>query len=151
MACNRAQKVRDKKEKKEKSQQVATQISSVKFYNSEIPDVSYGPHKRGSPLNAGQKQCILNLFQSFINEGMDTRQARIQTATRLQFSEKTVTNTVKEQIAIGNVSDNCKIREQKNAYEKLAEEEVEAIRKMVIEYYKIDTQFIKKPLFWQDS
>ena len=62
---------------------------------------------------------------------MDTREARIETANRLQFSENAVTSTVKEKLATGDVIGNPNVRVVKNSYEKLAQEEVEELRKMV--------------------
>ena len=107
-------------------------ISEVKFYSNEpLPDVSDGAHPKGLPISAGQKKCILNLFQSYINDGMSKREARIETATRLQFSENSVTNIVKEKIALGEVTDNSKNKALCNAHEKLADEEIEDIRKLV--------------------
>ena len=132
LACNRAKKIREKEESKELDRNKAQLISEVKFYSNEpLPDVSHGPHPKGSPISAGQKKCILNLFQSYLNDGMTRQQARFETATRLQFSEKSVTSIVKEKIAIGEVSDNTKNRILCNAYEKLADEEIEDIRKLV--------------------
>ena len=62
---------------------------------------------------------------------MSKREARIETATRLQFSENSVTNIVKEKIALGEVTDNSKNKALCNAHEKLADEEIEDIRKLV--------------------
>ena len=100
-------------------------------YGRSIPDVSVGPHPMGIPINSGQKKCILNLFQSLINDGQNTTKARIETAKRLQFSEHAVTQIIKEKIALEDVIDNAKNRELNNAYEKLSEEEVEELRKIV--------------------
>ena len=81
---------------------------------------------------------------------MNSRQARIETATRLQFSENSISKIVREKIATGTVSDNSKIRIQKNAFEKLAEEEVETLRKLVsvLPYFsQLSSNFSSKRCF----
>ena len=132
VACHRAQQNREKVEARKKFREIDGKISSVKLVcGTDLPDVSLGPHKQGSPINSSEKKCILNLFQSYINDGMNSRQARIETATRLQFSENSISKVVREKIATGYVTDNSKIRIEKNAFEKLADEEVETLRKLV--------------------
>ena len=50
------------------------------------PDVSIGCHTKGSPLVAKEKACILNLYQSYVNDTLPIKQAREETARRLQLS-----------------------------------------------------------------
>ena len=135
LACNRAKKVREESENKAAEHHKKVLTSKVHLvYGKQIPDVSEGPHSSGTPIDASQKKCILNLFQSFIDDGLNTTNARIETAKRLQFSERSVTLTVKEKIATGEVTSNPKNNGLKNAYEKLSEEEIESLRKMVRNY-----------------
>ena len=132
LACNRAKKLREDKEKKALDHHRKVRSSQVHLvYGKEIPDVSEGPHSSGSPIDASQKKCILNLFQSFCNDGLNTTNARIETAKRLQFSEHSVTQIVKEKLATGAVTSNSKNNPLKNAYEKLSDEEIEFLRKSV--------------------
>ena len=130
LACHRLQQNKRKIAERESLIDRRDLISKTRFVKS-MPDVSVGPHQSGSPIQENEKRCILNLFQSFVNDGLSTREARIETANRLLFSERSVSNVVKEKIAIGNVSSNNSSRKTPNAYEKLAEEEIEEIRKMV--------------------
>jgi len=130
--CHRAKIIRESKEKSATllfRNQLASKVTL--FRGKSIPDVSEGPHPKGKPIDASQKKCVLNLFQSFINDGLDTRKARIETANRLQISERSITQIVKEKIALGNVSSNSKNRSMHNAYEKLSDEEEIELRKMV--------------------
>ena len=90
-------------------------------------DVSVGPHPKGSPLVAKEKACILNLYQSYVNDGMSNQQARQETARRLQFCEESVLSTIKEMLSEGNVINNTPVKMTSNAYEKLSDEEVHEI------------------------
>ena len=39
--------------------------------------VSLGPHQKGSPITAKEKRCILNLYQSFIDDdNMSPKEAK---------------------------------------------------------------------------
>ena len=73
-------------------------------------NVSMGPHPQGSPIQAKEKRCILNLYQSFLDDGKLIKEAKYETAKRLGFSEESITNTVKEMLANGYVQDNKNMR-----------------------------------------
>ena len=93
--------------------------------------VSMGPHPKGSPVIAKEKRCILNLYQSYVDEGKSEKDAKDETARRLGFGFDTVKNAIKEMLAMGDVTDNKASRVTPNAYEKLDEEEIEDIRKII--------------------
>ena len=95
-----------------------------------------GPHKKGSPITAKEKKCILNLYQSFVNDGKSNKDARDETARRLQFGEKTVAFAIKEKLSLGEVHDNESTLMRCNAYEKLSDEEVSDLRKLVHEHMR---------------
>ena len=90
-------------------------------------NVSMGIHPMRSPIQAKKKRCILNLYQSVLDDGKTIKEAKHETATRLGFGELTVANTVKEMIANGYVQDNKYMRRTGNAFGKLAEEEIDDI------------------------
>ena len=62
------------------------------------PSVAVGPHAKGSLLTAKEKVCILNLYQSYINDGMNNWEAKEETAHRLQFGIKSVQSVIKEKL-----------------------------------------------------
>ena len=94
-------------------------------------NVSMGPHPKGSPVEAKEKRCILNLYQSYKDDGKTEKEARHETVRRLGFGHKTVRLVIKEVLSEGGVTDNKYARATPNAYEKLDEEEIEDIRKIV--------------------
>ena len=91
------------------------------------PSVAVGPHAKGSLLTAKEKVCILNLYQSYINDGMNNWEAKEETAHRLQFGIKSVQSVIKEKLSEGFVANNVTNISRPNAYEKLEEEEVDQI------------------------
>ena len=42
-------------------------------------NVSMGAHPKGSPVEAKEKRCILNLYQSYIEDGISEKNARKET------------------------------------------------------------------------
>ena len=94
--------------------------------------VSMGPHPKGSPVTAKEKRCILNLYQSYIDiDEKSEKDAKDETVKRLGFGLDTVRNAIKEMLATGGVTDNKASRVKPNAYEKLDEEEIDDIRKII--------------------
>ena len=69
-------------------------------------NVEMGPHRRGSPITAKEKICILNLYQSFLNDGMNEFEAIQETARRLQFGIKSVQSAINP-IGPGRFFDAC--------------------------------------------
>ena len=96
-------------------------------------NVSLGPHQRGSPITAKEKRCILNLYQSFLDDGdKSSKEAREETAKRLQFGIGSVDLIIKEMLSERNVEDNKKnLRESPNAHEKLDEDEENELRQLI--------------------
>ena len=90
-----------------------------------------GPHPMGSPVEKKEKRCILNLYQSFRDDGMSEKKARCETATRLGFGRDTVRNVIKEMVTQRDVTDNTHAKMTPNAYEKLDDEEIDDIRKII--------------------
>ena len=84
-----------------------------------------GPHPKGSPVIAKEKRCILNSYQSYVDEGKSEKYAKDETARRLGFGFDTVKNAIKEMLAMGYVTDNKASRVTPNAYEKLDDEEID--------------------------
>ena len=71
IGCHCAQTLKRKSEVLEKANQRKELISNIKV--KDIPsdvDLSTAPHTKGSPIDAKEKRCIVNLFQSFRNDGM---------------------------------------------------------------------------------
>ena len=89
------------------------------------------PHPTGSPITKKEKRCILNLYQSYVNDGKSIVDARTETARRLGFGVQSVKDSIKEMISEGNVQDNTINRLNPNAYEKLEEEEIDEIRRII--------------------
>ena len=52
-------------------------------------------HPKGSPITAKEKICILNLYQSYVNEKMSVTDAKAETAKRLGYGENSVANAIK--------------------------------------------------------
>ena len=105
-------------------------IKSTRVQNHHA-DVSCGPHKSGLPIQASEKRCILNLYQSYRNDGKSNHDAKLETAKRLQYSIESVSKIVREKLSTGTVQDNNASRISSNAYEKLSEEEENDLRKLV--------------------
>ena len=94
--------------------------------------VSLGPHQKGSPIVAKEKRCILNLYQSFLDDGdKSPKEARDETAKRLKFGVNSVQQVIKEMLNERNVEDNKNIRMSSNAFEKLDEEEEHDLRQLI--------------------
>ena len=114
-------------ERKENAKQVKLKDNDV--------IVSMGPHQKGSPIVAKEKRCILNLYQSFLDDGDHPRspkEAREETAKRLQFGINSVQQIIKEMNYERNVTDNKNnLRSSPNAYEKLDEEEEHDLRQLI--------------------
>ena len=105
-------------------------LKEVKVQNYQ-ESVSLGPHQKGSPIVAKEKRCILNLYQSFLDDGKLPKEARDETAKRLQFGVNSVQQVIKEMLNERNVEDNKNIRMSSNAYEKLDEEEEHDLRQLI--------------------
>ena len=115
---------REYKERKDNIQQEKLQDHHV--------IVSLGPHQKGSPITAKEKRCILNLYQSFLDDGtMSPKEARNQTAKRLKFGIRSVRSVIKEMLRERNVEDNIKVRTSDNAHEKLSEDEEDELRQLI--------------------
>ena len=99
-------------------------IKNIRLHKYQA-DVSAGPHSKGSPLLSQEKKCIVNLYQSYVNEGKPEKEAREETARRLQFGQHSVENAIKEMLSEGNVHNNKPVRIIPNAFEKLAQEEID--------------------------
>ena len=97
-------------------------------------DVSCGPHQKGLPLEAKEKRCIVNLYQSYLDDGLPNKVARFETARRLQFSVESVSRAIKEILSTGTLESNQMPKLMANAYEKLSEEEESDLRKLVCHY-----------------
>ena len=67
--------------------------------------VAVGPHTKGSPITGKEKKLILNLYQSYVDDGKSEKESREETARRLGFSPQSVIKIIKEMIAEGNVQD----------------------------------------------
>ena len=130
--CHRIQVLQNRDVIQGKANERKFNVKSVRLQNHHV-NVSLGAHPMGSPIQAKEKRCILNLYQSFIDDGTSVKDAKHETSRRLGFSPESVTNTIKEMIANGYVQDNNNARRTPNAYEKLADEEVDDIRKIIHE------------------
>ena len=116
IGCHRAQTLKRKSEVLEKANQRKELISNIKV--KDIPsdvDLSTAPHTKGSPIDAKEKRCIINLFQSFRNDGMSFTDSKDETAKRLKFSEASVKHIVREKYATDTVEDSCAVRQTKKA------------------------------------
>ena len=100
----------------EKANQRKELISNIKV--KDIPSDIYlftAPHTKGSPIDAKEKRCIVNLFQSFRNDGMSFTDSKDETAKRLKFSEASVKHIVREKYATDTVEDSCAVQQTKKA------------------------------------
>jgi hypothetical protein len=130
--CHRFQTLHNRNVVQTKVEERKLNVKGVRLQKHHV-NVSVGAHPQGSPIEAKEKRCILNLYQSFLDDGKVIKEAKYETAKRLGFGEESVAHTVKEIIANGYVEDNKNMRKTPNAYEKLAEEEIDDIRKLVHE------------------
>lgn len=106
-------------------------LQKVKLQDNDVI-VSMGPHPKGSPIVAKEKRCILNLYQSFLDDGKSSIIARQETAKRLQFGIGSVELIIKEMLHERNVEDNKQnVRPFSNAHEKLDEDEEDELRKLI--------------------
>ena len=80
--CHRLQKQTQKNEILQHASDRKNLISQTRLRQNQ-PDVSIGPHPSGSPLHVKDKRSILNLYQSYINDGFKTTIARSEVAKRL--------------------------------------------------------------------
>ena len=134
--CHRLQVLRERIEAINEHKERQERVKRVKLTNDH-PNVSMGPHKKGSPINADEKRCILNLYQSYLDDGISCSEAREETARRLQFGHGSVTQIIKEMLSEGNVVDNKQnMRENANAFEKLTDEEENIIRHVVHDEFR---------------
>ena len=77
--CHRLQFNTQKQAARDELLEKKNNINSVKLEKYHI-DVSQGPHPKGSLITAKEKKCILNLYQSYINDGNKTEvEAREET------------------------------------------------------------------------
>ena len=128
--CHRLQTNTRKQAARDEIQERNENIKSFKLQKNNI-NVSQGPHPKGSLITAKEKKCILNLYQSYVDEKMPEKEAREQTCKRLQFGDESVRNIIKEFIYERKVEDNKSIKMTSNAYEKLDDETVDELRKLI--------------------
>ena len=133
--CHRLQTLKQKESNRAEAIQRKEAVKNVHLQKHHA-DVSMGPHEKGSPITAKEKKCILNLYQSFVDEGKSNKDARDETARRLQFGIKSVTFAIKEKLSIGEVHDNKTSLMRCNAYEKLSDEEISDLRKLVHDHMR---------------
>ena len=89
-------------------------INSVKLEKYHI-NVSQGPHPKGSLITAKEKKCILNLYQSYLDDGNKTEvEAREETGRRLQFGDESIRSIIKEYLYERKVEENKSIRMTSN-------------------------------------
>ena len=50
-------------------------VQNVRLQNHHV-NVSLGIHPMGSPIQANEKRCILNLYQSFLDDGKTLKEAK---------------------------------------------------------------------------
>lgn len=128
--CHRLQTNTRKQAARDEIQERNENIKSFKLQKNNI-NVSQGPHPKGSLITAKEKKCILNLYQSYVDEKMPEKEAREQTCKRLQFGDESVRNIIKEFIYERKVEDNKSIKMTANSYEKLDDETVDELRKLI--------------------
>ena len=114
--CHRLQVNTQKQTARNEILEKSEQLRSFKLGKDNI-NVSPGPHPQGSPITAKEKRCILNLYQSYVNEKKPEKEAREETCKRLQFGDESVRNIIKEFIHDRKVEDNKSVRMTSNAYE----------------------------------
>ena len=94
--CHRLQTVTRRKDARSEYLERQENIKNTKLLKGH-ENVSMGPHLPGSPITAKEKRCILNLYQSYRDDGiLSDKDARNETTKRLQFGETTVRQTIKE-------------------------------------------------------
>ena len=134
--CHRLQVLRERTDSIKEHKDRQERVKQVNLKDNHA-SVSMGPHKKGSPITAGEKRCILNLYQSYVDDGMSNDKARKETAKRLQFSPDSVSQIIKEMISEGTVVDNKQnMRESDNAFEKLTEEKEHLLRQLIHEEFR---------------
>ena len=65
--CHRLQKLRERVATKREYKERKDNIQQEKLQDHHVI-VSLGPHQKGSPITAKEKRCILNLYQSFLDD-----------------------------------------------------------------------------------
>ena len=133
--CHRLRILNEKVSAKQQVQERKQHIESTKL-NEYHADVSEGRHPQGVIITAKEKKLVLNLYQSYRNDGKSVKESREETARRLGFGSQSVRDIVREKLSEGTVQDNLKNRSNRNAFEKLAEEEVDELRKIIHTEFK---------------
>ena len=130
--CHRLQKLHERVATQREYKERKENIRQVKLQDHDVI-VSLGPHRKGSPITAKEKRCILNLYQSFRDDDrMSPKEARNQTAKRLKFGIASVRLIIKEMLLERNVEDNKQnVRTSPNAHEKLSDEEEDELRQLI--------------------
>ena len=127
--CHRLQIINEKQQARNDILERNEHIKAERLRKHHI-DVSQGPHPKGSPITAKEKQCILNLYQSYRDDGKTEKEAREETCRRLKFCDDSVRYIIKEFVYDRKLVDNKSVRMTSNAYEKLDEETIDEIRKL---------------------
>ena len=83
--CHRLQTFNNREFIQNKANKRKLYVKGLRLQNHHV-NVSMGAHPQGSPLQAKEKRCILNLYQSFIDDGKVVKEAKFETAKRLGFS-----------------------------------------------------------------
>ena len=133
--CHRLQINTQKQTARDELLEKKNNINSVKLEKYHI-NVSQGPHPKGSLITAKEKKCILNLYQSYIDDGKTEVAAREETGRRLQFGDESLRNIIKEYIYERKVEDNKSIRMTSNAHEKLDAETEDELRKLIHAHFR---------------
>ena len=122
-ACHRAGALRKKKEwfkekiLQKKKKVVCTQQSM------------FQKHKTGQSFSKEEKQIYLNIYQSFLDKGIDNDKAVKKTVKCTGISRRSLDKIVKEKTTTGTLTDNhSKYHNTSTVFEKLSEEQVDNIR-----------------------
>ena len=122
-ACHRAGTIRKKTEWfKEKALQKKRKVVSTQ-------QSMFQKHKKGAPISKEEKQICLNIYQSFLDKGLDNDKAVKKTVKCTGISRRSMDKIVKEKTTTGTLMDNhSKYHNTKTAFEKLSEEQINTIR-----------------------
>ena len=93
--CHRLQINTQKQTARDELLEKKNNINSVKLEKYHI-NVSQGPHPKGSLITAKEKRFILNLYQSYLDDGKTEVEAREETGRRLQVGDESVRNIIKK-------------------------------------------------------
>ena len=84
-----------------------------------------------------EKKCILNLYQSYIDDGNKTEvEAREETGRWLQFGDESIRSMTKEYLHERKVEANKSIPMTSNAHEKLEAEPKDDLRKLIHVHFR---------------